>query len=175
MQMGKGDPRHIGDVGTSSLLNDLFGSRLLSIFDMDKIGHIQLGRFINYFLGTNAFLRSQNPLAYKSKKAFGGCGHIISGIVGIFKSHPKKFVMQLSQSRPFKLSSFSPCYSTKVCRQIFGVQTLSLQEVCGLLFPKKFRSCYFDVEVNVMADEIVRLCYIVLKCLKDFYQVVSLF
>src|SRR5690554_6767068 len=153
MQVGIGDPRHIRDISSLGLLNNLFGGYLLCVFDMDKIGRVQLGSFIDYFFGIYPFFRRQDLLSDKSKKTFGGGGHIVSRIVCIFEASSKKLMVELRQRRPFKLPPLSAGDGTKISGQVFGIQSLPIQQIRRDLLAKKLRPAYFNIKIDIVAYE----------------------
>src|SRR5690606_2513760 len=161
--MGKGNTRHIGNIGSFGLLNDFLCRCLLFVFDMCKIRSIQFGCFILYLFGIYSFFGWQHAVPDQTKETSSSSSDVISGIVGILKTSPTELVVQLRESRPFELPALSSRNRTKIRRNVLGIQRPAVQQIGSFLLAEKFRPRDFDIKINIMASEVPGSRYIFLK------------
>ena len=157
VQMRKG---HLGQsrglsCGSSSLSRGCLLGLGPSGVRLGEIGLLQGRSFVDHLFGRHKFGPGNDADADHFKEAPRGGRHVVGGIVGIAKSLPKQFLVQLRQGGPLEFSASSAWDGAMICPFVLGIDQCDVGQCHGVK-PQahQFRTRHIHIEPDVVAHDI---------------------
>ena len=102
--------------------------------------------------------------------------HVVGRVVGVAEPFPKKLLVQLGQRRPFELPAPAAGDGTEFRALVLGIDEGLLRQSLGRL-PQAHQlgPCHIDVEPDVVAHHVRRLCGVGHEFFHDLVQRQALF